>query len=177
MAALSFEVPVIICLALCKIDTSKLFDRLDRVMPWSGASVFADDVDGFDLPGDVSSTLWISVADDANDVINDLKSVLATDNPVRLKKLVEGDLAAPDVDGVMGTGISEARLNDAAGIGANGLEPTKSEYRRFVYRVALELPASLYVCTSHTFSLLVFHSFMRALRACTMSSIMSSCKL
>lgn len=33
------------------------------------------------------------------------------------------------------------------------------------------------VCTSHTFSLLVFQSFMRAFRACTMSSMMSSCRL
>lgn len=147
------------------METSKLFDRLDRDMPWSGANVFALDVDAFDLPGDVSSTLLISVADDANDVINDLKSVFATDSPVRWKKFDEGDLVAPDVDGVIGTGISDARRNDAAGIGANGFEPTKSEYRRFVYRVELGLPASLYVCTSHTFSLLVFHNFIRAFRA------------
>lgn len=114
------------------MDTSKLFDRFDRDIPWSGANVF-DDVDGFDLLGDASSTLLISVADDANDVINDLKSVFETAMPVRLKKLCEGDLAAaPDVDGVIGTGISDARRNDAAGIGANGVEPTKSEYRRFV---------------------------------------------
>lgn len=42
---------------------------------------------------------------------------------------------------------------------------------------AVPEPASSTVCTSHTFSLLVFHSFIRALRACTMSSMMSSCRL
>lgn len=143
---MSFEVPVTICLAFCKMDTSKLFDRFDLDIPWSGANVFEDDVDGFVLAGDVSSTLLISVADDASDVISDLKSVFVTAMLVRLKKFDEGDLAAVDVDGVkIGTGISLARRNDAAGIGANGDEPTKSEYRRFVYRVELELPASLYV--------------------------------
>lgn len=172
---LSLPLPVIICLALCKIDTSKLFERFDRDIPWSGASVL-DDVDGFDLIGDESSTLLISVADEANDVINDLKSVWDTTMPVRLKKLCDGDFAV-EVDGVIGTGFSDARLNDAAGIGASA-EPTKSEYRRFVYRVELPLvPASPSVCTSHTFSLLVFHSFIRAFRACTMSSIISSWRL
>lgn len=114
------------------MDTSKLFERFDREIPWSGANVFDDDVDGFDLPGDVSSTLLISIADDANDEMSDLKSVFDTAMPVRLKKLCEGDLAAAEVDGVIGTGISDARRNEAAGMGANGDEPTKSEYRRFV---------------------------------------------
>lgn len=126
---LSLELPVTICLALCKIDTSKLFERFERDMPLdSGANVFAD-VDAFDLHGDVSSTLFISVADDANDVINDFKSVFVTTIPVRLKKL--GDLAVfePDVDGADAiTGIfSDAlRVAVADGIGAN-VEPTKSE--------------------------------------------------
>lgn len=55
----------------------------------------------------------------------------------------------------------------------------KSEYLRFVYRVGddVDFSFSSSRCTSHTFSLLVFHSFMRAFRACTMSSMMSSCRL
>lgn len=168
-------------MALCKIDTSKLFDRFDREIPWSGANVFGVTDDDFDLPGDVSPpTLLISVADDVNDDSIDLKSEFVTMIPVRLKKFEVGDFAAVDVDGVTvtGTGFSDARRKEAAGIGANA-EPTKSEYRRFVYRVDVPLappPASLSV-TSHTFSLLVFHNFIRAFRACTMSSIMSSCRL
>lgn len=125
------DVPATICLALCKIDTSKLFDRFDRDIPaGSGVSKF-DDVDGFDLAGDVSPHLLISVADDANDVIMDIRSVLVTTIPVRLKKLLDAaffELPAAEVVGVVAFIItfSDARRVDAAGIGAS-VEPTKSE--------------------------------------------------
>lgn len=116
------------------METSKLFDRFDRDMPTSGANVFAVDVDGFDLIGVVSSHLLISVADDASDVIIDIKSEFVTTIPVFLKNpgdfgpLADADMLAAD-DDVAITGFSEARRFD--GIGVN-CEPTKSEYRRFV---------------------------------------------
>lgn len=85
---------------------------------------------------------------------------------------------APERGGMGGGGgISEARRR--AGIGGSG-EPTKSECLRplFVYRTEpLMGERSSRGCTSHTFSLDVFHRRIRTLRACTMSSIMSSCKL
>lgn len=117
------------CLAPCKIDTSKLLDRFDRVMPsGSGANVLPDDVDGFDRVGVVLPHLLISVADEANDEINDFKSVLVTTMPVaRLKMLGERDRCVPDVDGVAIAGFSDARLTcDPDGIGVND-DPTKSE--------------------------------------------------
>lgn len=95
----------------------------------SGASEFADDVDGLhDLTG-VSSILLISVADEASDEIMDIRSVFVTTMPVFLKKLCDRPLGvvAVDVDAI--TGFSDARR--LAGMGAN-VEPTKSEYRRFV---------------------------------------------
>lgn len=119
----------IICFALCKIETSKLFDRFERLMPGaSGAKVFDDDVDGLglDVVGVISSTLFISVADEASDVIIDIKSLLVTTMPVFLKKL--GDdfevlaAAADDVEAI--TGFSEARRLDGIGV---SVEPTKSE--------------------------------------------------
>lgn len=85
--------------------------------------------DDFDLPGDVSlSTLLISVADEVSDESNVLKSEFDTMMPVRLKKLADGDLAAVEEHGVIvtGTGFSDARRIEAAGIGAS-VEPTKSE--------------------------------------------------
>lgn len=144
------------------METSKLFERFERDIP-SGASELAEDVDGFDLIGvvGVSQDLLISVADEASDDIIDIKSVFVTTIPVFLKKLL-----APLVEAA--TGGTIAGFSDAlrlAGIGANE-EPTKSEYRLFVYRIGVVLvPASSTVCTSHTFSLLVFHSFIRAFRA------------
>lgn len=103
---------------MCKIETSKLFERFDREIPWSGAyNVFGVAVDDFGLPiGDVSlSTLLISVADDVNDESNVLKSEFVTIMPVRLKKLCVGDFAAQDADGVIVTGMfSDARRNEAA---------------------------------------------------------------
>lgn len=137
------DVPLaIICLALCKIETSKLFDRFDRVIPAaaeSGVSVLPTpaDVDGRLLAAAVavSSTLFISVADDANDDMIDIKSVFVTTMPVFLKKpgdfaldVPAADVAAAvaDADDVPGITNSEARRLLAAGIGVND-EPTKSE--------------------------------------------------
>lgn len=80
--------------------------------------------------GGVSSILFISVADDVSDDINDIRSVFETTIPVFLRRLEAidpppADEAATDAGGT----ISDARLFD--GIGAN-VEPTKSEYLRFV---------------------------------------------
>lgn len=76
-----------------------------------------------------------------------------------------------------GGGISEARRR--AGIGGNGA-PTKSECLRprFVY-LTEPLIGERWSSgwTSQTRSLEVFQRRIRTLRACTMSSIMSSCKL
>lgn len=82
-----------------------------------------DELAAFVLVGEASSTLLISVADDANDVINDLKSVFATAMLVLLKKFCVGDFTAADAFGVNGTGFSEARRIDPDGVGA----PIKSE--------------------------------------------------
>lgn len=100
----------------------------------SGVSVLPtpDDVDGRHLAGDASSTLLISVADDVNDDINDIKSVFVTTMPVFLKKPGDFELAgsvdaaaAADAVDVPGITNSEARRL-LAGIGVNA-EPTKSE--------------------------------------------------
>lgn len=143
----------------------------------SGAKVFAVVVLGLvpvELLGViVSSTLLISVADDANEEMMDMRSVLVTTMPVFLRKLCALEVADEAVGGAI-TGFSEAR-RFPDGIGAK-VEPTKSEYRRFVYRIGVApVAASSRVCTSQTFSLLVFQSFMRAFRASTMSSMMSNC--
>lgn len=104
----------------------------------SGVSELAapDDVDGRHLAGDESSTLFISVADDASDEMIDIKSVLVTTMPVRLKKPGDFDVdgvadGAPDADAVdadddvPGITNSEA-LRLVAGIGVN-VDATKSE--------------------------------------------------
>lgn len=127
-----------ICLALCRIETSKLFDRFDRVMPAAESGVSElptpDDVDGRHLAGEASSTLLISVADDARDEMIDMRSVFVTTMPVFLKKPGDFELdgvadaaaaAAADAADVPGITNSEARRL-LAGIGVNA-EPTKSE--------------------------------------------------
>lgn len=105
----------------------------------SGVSILPtpDDVDGRHLAGDASSTLLISVADDASDDMIDIKSVFVTTMPVFLKKPgdfelddgtdVAADVAAAAADVADDPGItnSEARRL-LAGIGVN-TEPTKSE--------------------------------------------------
>lgn len=90
-----------------------------------------DDVDGRHLAGDASSTLLISVADDVNDEMIDIKSVFVTTMPVFLKKPGDFELdgvavAATDAEDVPGITNSEARRLLADGIGVNA-EPTKSE--------------------------------------------------
>lgn len=131
-----------ICFALCRIDTSKLFERFEREIPAppsGAASVLLVDGEGggFALTGVVSPILFISVADDASEVIIDIKSELVTTIPVFLKN--PGDLdplaaarpavgVADDDDGAI-TGFSDARR--LAGIGVN-VDATKSEYLRFV---------------------------------------------
>lgn len=93
-----------------------------------------DDVDGRHLAGDASSTLLISVAEEASDDIIDIRSVFVTTMPVFLKKLGDFDgvadaaaaaAAAADADDVPGITNSEARRL-LAGIGVSA-EPTKSE--------------------------------------------------
>lgn len=92
-----------------------------------------DDVDGRHLAGDASSTLLISVAEDASDDIIDIKSVFVTTMPVFLKKpgdfeldgVADAAAAAADADDVPGITNSEARRL-LAGIGVSA-EPTKSE--------------------------------------------------
>lgn len=127
---------VIICLALCRIDTSKLFERLVRLIPGaSGRRTFdeaADDEVSTTLlffvvnevnVGGVSSILLISVAEEVSEDINDIRSVFDTIIPDFLIKFEAMD---PPVETAAAAGdtISEARLFE--GIGAN-VDPTKSE--------------------------------------------------
>lgn len=124
------------------MDTSKLLDRLERDMPGaSGRSTFevADEVAAaeelfFDVNavsgGGVSSILLISVADDVSEDISDIRSVFDTTIPDFLRKFEAMEPPAEVEATAAGGGtISEARRLE--GIGAS-VEPTKSEYRRFV---------------------------------------------
>lgn len=108
----------------------------------------------------------ISVADEVSALSMRCRSVSVQTTPAPVRGGIGG-----------GGGISEARRR--AGIGGNG-EPTKSECLRprLVYLTEpLMGERSSSGWTSQTRSLDVFHKRIRTLRAWTMSSIMSSCRL
>lgn len=152
------------------MDTSKLLDLFvfKRLRLCSVVSL----EQSFLVGGD--SHWLISVAEEVREDKIEIKSVFEQIMPV-----VSCLLALVDEQGdTDGGGSSEAlRLLALLGIGAN-VVPTKSEYLRpeeFVYLCTP--PASSKGCTSHTFSLLVFQSFMRTFLAWTISSIISSWRL
>ncbi len=158
------SVPVI-CLIPFNTDTSKLFDRLDflKLVLRSTFKKLCG------IVGVLASPIrLISVAEEASDESNEIRSVFVHTIPLFLDGVGQGDNIL---------GFSDA-LRLMFGVTGGREVGTKSEYRLFVYRTADELdPASSNVCTSQTFSLLVFQSFIRAFFACTISSIISNCKL
>lgn len=122
----------------------------------------------------ISSYSLISVAEEVSVDRSPRRSVFVQTIPAFSLRPNVAMVEVPGTEGDTSEGISEARRCDLSVCRG----PTKSEYLRFVYRIGDPLASfSSSVCTSHTFSLLVFQSFMRAFRACTMSSIMSSCRL
>lgn len=163
-----------------RIETSKLFDRFDflRLVLRSGLRkllllVGCCGVNGATGVG-TSFIRLISVAEEANDESKEIKSVLVQMMPAFL----EGVGACVTLGEMSMLGFSDALLCIDCGIGASVVDMKSLKRLLAVKRCADELvPASFTVSTSHTFSLLVFHNFMRALRACTISSMMSNCRL
>lgn len=121
--------PVNCCLTPCKIDTSKLLERLDflrlvlRSIRRKLLLLVADDDDGVDIFGGwvcigVGTSLirFISVAEEANDESKEIKSVLLQMMPAFLDGL---GLGARDTLGESMLGFSDARrFCEFCGMGA-----------------------------------------------------------